>query len=160
MTANLLAQHNFTEAEALAKDHKSSNSRFKPGESVVEIKHINDEIMAIHPFLTPLVNAIHNFFDCICVNFNDVHTLRFCFLGISKNSAAAVIAFEMCFNLIMKWAFPKKGKEAKESYSYGVALGLYKLARTEKEKAEEVRKKEKEQSQLVLFDPLKVAEDF
>ncbi len=67
------------------------------------------------------------------------------FYSIASNTAAAEMAFEMAYNLILKWSLLKNGNSSKHSYSTGVADPLYHLAWEEKrEEMTKAREKETE----------------
>jgi hypothetical protein len=132
---------------------------------VVEITHRNASLgkkPTIPAFSGSLGQAIETFFDCQCLvgrPTTDGTTIDYSFYGISKNTIAAAMAFEMLFNLISHWALAKKGGPERRSYCMGVAEGLRLLA-LEKKAAFEAARKAEASTQLVLFDGKQIAKDY
>lgn len=114
-------------------------------------------------FVVLLADAIKTFFECDYFYDVQIHPVQIVFVGIGKNTAAAAMAFEMCYNLIMNWGLAKEGRAQKQAYYVGVATGLLDLATLEKERAEQEEKKEQQQkgqSQIMLYDADAIAEEY
>jgi hypothetical protein len=74
--------------------------------------------------------------------------IEWTFYGIAENTAAAAIAFEMAYNLIVEWARPYRGIGSRNSYCLGVSQELYFIA--EAEKRAEQREAEKAEREAFL----------
>ncbi|KAL5325510.1 hypothetical protein ACEPPN_006637 [Leptodophora sp. 'Broadleaf-Isolate-01'] len=72
------------------------------------------------------------FFDCKFYSTTNYSSLELTFYGITENTVAAAMSFEMAYNLIAEWARPYKGVGSKNSYSLGVSDELNRMAVKEK----------------------------
>ena len=153
--SKLMKDHNLTEAETFAESGTMQDESPLAGESVVSVTHTEGKKALNFAFTWPLECAMNNFFDCKSYHTARANSYDHVFYGISKNTAAAAMAFEMCYNLILNWALSKTGVSAKHSYCLGVANGLGELA--EQEKKAWIANNG---LQLIVADGNKVAEDY
>jgi hypothetical protein len=137
MGSKLMSQYNVTQAEAF-EDINNEDRAQHGGHSIVAITATDDGKVKNYAFTAELASAICVFFDCKVYSTELWFSHEWTFYGIASNTAAAAIAFEMTYNLIFHWSMPKKGASPNNSYSRGVADGLYDLAL--EEKREEMRK--------------------
>jgi hypothetical protein len=98
-------------------------------------------------FTGTLASAMCVFFDCKCYSTGKPSSFEWTFYGIASNTAAAAMAFEMTYNLILNWSMLKKGRSIKSSYNTGVADGLYDLA--QEEKREEMMKAMEKEAEIM-----------
>ena len=87
------------------------------------------------------------FFDCKSYSTKKLSSFKWTFYGIAGNTAAAAMAFEMAYNLILNWSMSKIGVSTRHSYSIGVADSLYNLA--QEEKREEIIKARKKEEEII-----------
>lgn len=134
MAAKMMKQHNLTEAEVFAESGTVHDETPVGGESVVSVTHREGKRVQNFAFTSPLMHAMNTFFDCKAYHSTMATSFEYTFYGISRNTAAAAMAFEMCYNLIQQWALTKNGISTKHSYCYGVGYGLLERAKQEQEK--------------------------
>ncbi|CRG84243.1 hypothetical protein PISL3812_01555 [Talaromyces islandicus] len=162
----IMQQHNITQADILAQDEDEANdsetkspSQYS-GSSIVAIYSTRDSNHVVREgFVGNAVSAITTFFDCksYSTKFDfPKPSIEWTFYGIAENTAAAAIAFEMVYNLIVDWARNHRGRSASYSYCNGVADGLYRTAVKEKDlekeraRQEETTAREREQQEQRL----------
>jgi hypothetical protein len=144
MASKLMSQYNVTQAEAFEENPDEDHAQHG-GHSIVAITATDDGPVKSYAFTSTLACAICIFFDCKEYSEAFASSLEWNFYGIASNTAAAAMAFEMTYNLISNWSMPKKGTSPNNSYSRGLADGLYNHARDEKrEEMKEAREKEAE----------------
>jgi hypothetical protein len=90
---------------------------------------------------------MERFFDCKSYSTTNYSTLELTFYGITENTVAAAMSFEMAYNLIAEWARPYKGVGSKNSNSLGISDELNRMAKKEKA-AEEVQAKKAERDSI------------
>ncbi len=154
IASKLMAKCNVTQAEVFACQDENQQAQHA-GESVVAITSTKDGKKVINNGWIPGVQkAMQTFFDCLSYSTGFVSKTEYTFYGIAGNTAAAAMAFEMVYNLILNWSMLKIGVSTKFSYCAGVAQGLYRLAQKEKEEekrnatraeAESVAQREREE---------------
>lgn len=131
MAAKLMKEHNLTEAETFAASGTFQDEKPRAGESVVSVTRYDGKKAVNFAFTGSLAHAMNAFFDCKSYHQARGMSHQHVFYGIPKNTAAAAMAFEMCYNLILHWSMEKVGISARHSYGMGVAYGLYELAKGE-----------------------------
>lgn len=139
LASRLMGQHNVSQAEVLAHEPPATQQQYA-GQSVVSIKRADDDAMKSvnnQGFVSQLASAMSIFFDCKSYSEQGYCLMEWTFYGIAENTVAAVMAFEMAYNLISEWARPYKGNASKNSYCIGVAEELLSMAKREKEAQEE-----------------------
>jgi hypothetical protein len=103
-----MAQHNISYVQTLAKEGLDEEAKRPVADkSVVEIIHMDGKKAVIQGFTGPLSGAMEVFFGCQSYHTPILNCVEFTFYGIAANTAAAAMAFEMCFNLISHWAMQK-----------------------------------------------------
>lgn len=156
MGSKLMAQHNITQAQAFEKEKEGDQAQLG-GESVVAITTVkNGKMVRNLAFTGSLAIAMEIFFDCKSYSTARRASIDWTFYGITTNTAAAAMAFEMAFNLTLNWASMKKGGSTRHSYCLGVAEGLIKLAKDEKAK-EKQEARENEESEIMAAEKLEQA---
>jgi hypothetical protein len=140
-----MSQYNVTQAEAFEQSNDEDQAQYG-GHSVVAINATQDIGGPVinHGFSEIFASAMCIFFDCKVYSSRKLSSFEWTFYGIASNTAAAAMAFEMTYNLILNWSMLKKGTSAKHSYNTGVADGLYHLA--QEEKREEMMKSKRNRS--------------
>lgn len=107
------------------------------------------------PFTRVLMLAMDKTFQCISsrsrTTNRSMHRIKF--YGVSQNTIAAAMAFEMCFNLILHWGMAFISD--KRSYTIGLAQGLIKIA-----DAENWARKRENEGQLMVMDYRKFSREF
>jgi hypothetical protein len=144
MGSKLMSQYNVTQAEAFEQSNDEDQAQHG-GQSVVAITATDNSHGRVqnYGFTNTLASAMCVFFDCKSYSTARSTSFEWTFYGIASNTAAAAMAFEMTYNLILAWSMLKKGISTRHSYCKGIADGLYHLAKEEKN--EEMKKaKEKE----------------
>jgi hypothetical protein len=145
MGSKLMSQYNVTQAEAFEQSNDEDQAQHG-GRSVVAITAIHRRAVN-YAFTDTLACAMNVFFDCKNYSTGLLSSIEWTFYGIADNTAAAAMAFEMTYNLILDWSMPKKGTSPNNSYSRGFADGLYRIA--QEEKREEMKKaREKEEANM------------
>ena len=156
MASVLMEKYNVTQAQAFEQNDGQDKSRLG-GESVVTIVTVKDYGKVVNLAFTPsLANAMDEFFDCAHFSEAKHSSLDWTFYGISSNTAAAAMAFEMAYNLILTWSLSKKGVSVRHSYCLGVSERLQEIAEEEKEN-ERRRAKEWEVARLAEAQKLEQA---
>lgn len=74
------------------------------------------------------------FFDCKSLSTDYGIAVEWTFFGITSNTVAAALSFEMTHNLILEWACAYKGGAPTFSYRLGVAGKLRKTVSQEKQR--------------------------
>ncbi len=143
----LMSKCNVTQAEAFAYQDEKEQA-LHAGESVVAVTSTKDGKKVIsNGWISEVQHAIQTFFDCKSYSEGFVSKIEYTFFGIVANTAAAAMAFEMVYNLILHWSMLKIGVSTKFSYCTGVAQGLYRLA--VKEKLEEEKNSSKTEAEIL-----------
>ncbi|CAI7617094.1 unnamed protein product [Penicillium pancosmium] len=126
ISQRLMTEHNLTRADIIANDAKEPKAHHG-GKSTVRIEKIAGSSRRVirEAFVERLAAAIYS---------SDFGTyVDWTFFGIASNTIAAAMAFEMVHNLILDWACHYKGGPSAFSYQIGVADGLRKMAKREKQ---------------------------
>ncbi|PVH91120.1 hypothetical protein DM02DRAFT_620678 [Periconia macrospinosa] len=133
LASRLMGQYNISQAEVLAHESPAMRQQYA-GQSVVSIKRADGSDKAVNNqgFVGELASAMGEFFDCKCYSTQNHASMDWTFYGITENTVAAAMAFEMAYNLISEWARPYKGNASKSSYCIGVAQELRYIAKEEK----------------------------
>ncbi|CAO2651687.1 Nn.00g042570.m01.CDS01 [Neocucurbitaria sp. VM-36] len=137
LASRLMDQHNVSQAEVIAHEPPATQQQYA-GQSIVSIVRADGSGDTVNNqgFVNDLASAMNTFFDCKCYSERRYASVDWTFYGIAENTIAAVMAFEMAYNLISEWARPHKGIASKNSYCIGVARELYNMAWDEKRSQE------------------------
>lgn len=133
LSQKLMSQHNVTQADLMAIDDNGSKAHFG-GRSIVSITKVAGSSKRVmkEAFVGKVARAMCTFFDCKHFSTDYNTHVHWTFFGISSNTAAAAMSFEMAHNNILEWACAYKGGTPTFSYRLGVADGLVAMANKEK----------------------------
>lgn len=148
MACKVLKPYNISKAQFMEAEDELERAE-RAGASIVSIKPARESsIVRYQGWVQDLKNAMSVFFDCSGMVHQNKNRIRHTFYGISENTVATARAFEMTHNLIQDWAVAKTGIDTCNSYSVGVANGLYQAADEEARLADaEARKNEQTMKQ-------------
>lgn len=134
ISQRLMTEHNLTRADIIANDAQELKAHHG-GKSIVRIEKIAGSSRRVirEAFVERLAAAMCTFFDCKSYSSDFGIYIDWTFFGIASNTIAAAMAFEMAHNLILDWACHYKGGPSAFSYQIGVADGLRKMAKREKQ---------------------------
>lgn len=137
MASRLMGQYNVSQAEVLAHESDSTQKQYGGQSDVQLLRADGDKSKPVNMqnYVNTLYWAMTTFFDCKYYSTRHRSSLVLPFYGISENTVAAALAFEMVYNLICEWARPYKGTGPKNSYSLGVSNEMCRMA-TQKKKDE------------------------
>ncbi|KAJ5745063.1 hypothetical protein N7520_010245 [Penicillium odoratum] len=144
ISQKLMSQHNVTQADLMAADGNSDKASFG-GRSKVRITKTDRSTKRVmmEAFTSKLAQAMCTSFDCKCYSTHGGDFVEWSFFGITSNTVAAAMAFEMAHNRILDWACSYKGGTPTFSYRIGVADGLAAMAYREKQRElDQARRKE------------------
>ncbi|KAH8917461.1 hypothetical protein BT69DRAFT_1286636 [Atractiella rhizophila] len=146
MAAQLMAKLSIKEADVMASESLEEKIQ-RAGCSKVVIVHKKGGKVPNQAWANTCVSAMTTWFDVKSFSTAWTYKLEWTFYGIAENTAAAALAFEMVFNLILEWGRTTvEAKGNRNSYYSGVADGLYRMAREDKlneeKAAEEAERKE------------------
>ncbi|EJU05552.1 hypothetical protein DACRYDRAFT_20001 [Dacryopinax primogenitus] len=151
LASKLMAQHNVNQADVLASEDEEQKLK-RAGQSTVAVRSLTGAGVLMHAWSTVVAQAVEKFFDCKSYSMSMGERVDWTFYGLAEQTVAAAYAFEMVYNLILTWSAQNKtakGRTQKNNYCYGVADGLYELARKDR-KEEERRAIQKEKERLAL----------
>ncbi|KAJ5091592.1 hypothetical protein NUU61_006462 [Penicillium alfredii] len=146
VSQKLMSQHNVSQADLMAADENSSKAHYG-GRSVVSITKIaGSSVRAMkEAFTEKLARAMCTLFDCKYFSTDYRTSMQWTFFGITDNTAAAAMGFEMAHNKILEWACAYKSGTPTFSYRFGVVDGLAAVANREKRRElDDARRKELE----------------
>ncbi|MCJ1243177.1 hypothetical protein MMC30_000374 [Trapelia coarctata] len=147
MGSRLMQEYNTTQAELLEKTDEEEKSKLG-GQSIVAVTAADETKKRVvkDGFCSSLQSAMTEYFDCksYSTRLRRNRSVEFTFYGIASNTVTAAMAFEMCYNCIVKWALKVKGVSQRHSYCMGIASGLHMSAW--KEKQEELKKAKEEEA--------------
>ncbi|KAF7315621.1 DUF2786 domain-containing protein [Mycena indigotica] len=154
-----------SQADVLAHETDAEKLQ-RAGQSVVSIKSTISPDKAVSHFswTNALAAAMGTFFGCQSYStaFRGAFPkIDWTFYGLAEQTVAAAHAFEMCYNLILNWSLkPEVGKgiNVRNCYCSGVASGLQKMAREDKEKDKQ-RAVKKELALIKAREAEEAAED-
>jgi hypothetical protein len=104
MAHKLMSQYYVTQGEAFERNDETDHSQHG-GKSVVAVTSTKSSRNVVQQgFTNDLADAMCIFFDCESYSCRFQTSVQWTFYGISSNTAAAAMAFEMTYNLILDWA--------------------------------------------------------
>lgn len=113
LSTRLLSQANLTQADVIAQETEKERQQ-RAGSSQVAIRHYEEKRINMESWSSSLAGAVKIFFDVQCYTEtrrqNDPRIV-WVFYGLSANTVAAALAFEMVYNQALHWA--KANKDAK-----------------------------------------------
>ncbi|RFU25051.1 hypothetical protein B7463_g11281, partial [Scytalidium lignicola] len=140
LASRLMGQYNVLQAEVLAHEPPSVQKQYA-GQSVVEIRHVDgskSKPVGHESYVDNISPAMTLFFECNCYSTSRYMCLELTFYNIAENTIAAVMLFEMAYNLVAEWSRSQKGIASRNSYCLGISEELCSIAKKEKA-AEEIR---------------------
>lgn len=134
ISQKLMSEHNITKADLSSNDANKFKAH-NGGKRIVRIEKIAGLSRRVtrEAFVERLAAAMCTFFDCKSYSTDFGIYIDWSFFGIASNTIAAAMAFEVVHNLILDWACRYKGGPSAFSYQIGVADGLRRMAKQEKE---------------------------
>jgi len=128
MSSRLMEQYNVGQADLIAAEVNSDGPSTLSGQSTVSVSNAKPGArIIIENWVRSISGAMQTFFDCKAYTTRRTNSVEWTFYGISTNTVAAAMAFEMVHNLVQDWSSRRKGN--KNSYRLGVAWGLRDAAR-------------------------------
>ncbi|KAJ3777379.1 hypothetical protein FB446DRAFT_717948 [Lentinula raphanica] len=153
LAMKLMESLNVTQAQVLESMEGKDDRLKQAGHSVVTVSCEQNKNMYIQSWASTASSAVSMIFDIKFYtqsHWQKKNEIRYVFYGLAPNTVSAAHAYEMVYNLILRWRMANKeakGMNAKNAYCRGVANGLYDFAKKER-KREEKEAREAETKRL------------